>query len=465
MNRKRNYGLLLTGFLLCSQAAFAARNVVLIIGDGMDDQQITIARNYLVGSRGKLALDELPLRSVSQVLTVSEQGQPVYVADSANSATSMATGEVTSRGRIATSAGSDQAIRTIVEIAEAAGLQTGLVVTASVTDATPAAFIAHINARFCENPEAIHGVTISGITLPDCPQHTKANGGAGSISEQIAESGLDVVLGGGQRHFDILAEGSDQTVREQAQANGFHVIDSAAQLATAPPDKRLLGLFSPSTMPVRLQGESGRSAEAPQASWANQVHRYLGTVELPAPMRCEPNPGFSGMPTLAQMTATALDRLDNDAGFFLMVESASIDKQSHERKPCGSIGELEQLDETLRTVLDYADDHPQTLVLVTADHGQAAQLVPATSLFDAFGIPVYTPGQVARIVTDEGAILAVNYATNSFSYEEHTGANVPLYANQEGVGRVPTMVTQPDIFAIVRNYLLPQGQHRNAGEQ
>ena len=84
-------------------------NVILIIGDGMDDHQITIARNYLVGARGRIRLDDMPVRSAVQVLTVTDEepGQVVYVAGSGNSATSMASGIVTSRGRIGTTAGSD----------------------------------------------------------------------------------------------------------------------------------------------------------------------------------------------------------------------------------------------------------------------------------------------------------------------------------------------------------------------
>jgi alkaline phosphatase len=437
--------------LLLNGAPALARNVILIIGDGMDDQQITIARNYLKGAHGRLLLDQMPVRSAVQVLTVDETGQPVYVADSANSASAMATGQVTSRGRIATTAGSDQPIETIIEQAEAAGLRTGLVATSSITDATPAAFVAHVSMRFCENPETIRGATIGRTTLPACENWMRENGGPGSISEQIAASGVDVALGGGRKHFDLPAENDTRTVREQAEANGFTVIDTADQLATAPGEK-LLGLFSPSTMPVRLRGEGGRSAESPRPSWANQVHRYLGSVEYPDPMRCEANPDFEGMPSLADMTATAIRRLENDKGFFLMVESASIDKQSHERKPCGSIGELEQLEEVLAAALEYAERRPDTLVLVTADHSQAAQLVPGTSLFAPYGVPVYTPGQLARIVTDEGVILAVNYATNSFVYEEHTGANVPLFANTAG-RHIPTMVTQPQIYEIMRDYL------------
>ena len=136
-----------------------------------------------------------------------------------------------------------------------------------------------------------------------------------------------------------------------------------------------------------------------------------------------------------------------------MVESASIDKQSHERKPCGSIGELQQLNEALASALAFADQHPNTLVLVTADHAQAAQIIPNVSLWAKYPIPIYTPGKLARIITPEGSVLAVNYATNSFPYAEHTCANVPLFANSEGMGVVPSFLQQRDIFAISRDYL------------
>ena len=97
-------------------APLEPRQVILIIGDGMDDQQITIARNYLVGASGKLLVDEMPLRSTSQILTIEDKvgGAPIYVADSANTATSMASGVVTSRGRISTTAGTSQPVKTIV---------------------------------------------------------------------------------------------------------------------------------------------------------------------------------------------------------------------------------------------------------------------------------------------------------------------------------------------------------------
>ncbi len=79
--------------------------------------------------------------------------KPVYVADSANSATALATGVTTSIGRIGTSAQSDKDLTTIIELAEDKGFKTGLVTTASITDATPAAFATHVSVRGCESSE------------------------------------------------------------------------------------------------------------------------------------------------------------------------------------------------------------------------------------------------------------------------------------------------------------------------
>ncbi len=220
-------------------------------------------------------------------------------------------------------------------------------------------------------------------------------------------------------------------------------------------DARLLGLFAPKHLPVRLRGADGRKAESVSGSLLNKVDQRLGSVEQPTPMACEPNPEFGTTPTLATLTEVALDRLsrNNDRGLFLMVESASIDKQSHARNPCGSIGEIEQLEEALAVALTYAELHPNTLVLVTADHAQAAQIVPEPSLFGDLPLPSYTPGKLARIETPEGGLMAINYATTVFPSEEHTGANVPLFGNAEALGVVKPFMRQRDLYRAMRAYL------------
>jgi len=438
-----------------SVSSFAG-SVILIIGDGMDDHQITIARNYLVGSRGKLLIDRLPLRSTAQVLTIDNDNpdKAIYVADSANSATSMATGIVTSIGRIGTSAGDDKDLVNIVELAHRQGLKTGIVSTASITDATPASFYAHISTRDCENPDMMVGTDPYFDMVIDCSPDLKSNGGLGSISEQLIDSGVHVALGGGMKHFTPLAEGSDQTVLELAKESGYQLVSNATELDGSGAGK-LLGLFSPSTMPVMWRGQDDRAAEKPDPSFLNRIHSMLGSVTYPEPMDCESNPEYIDIPSISLMTQTALDRLteEDERNFFLMVESASIDKQSHQRKACGSIGELKQLDESLAVAMKFAESHPDTLILVTADHGQAAQLVPERTLYSGIPVPVYTPGHVARINTSEGVIMAVNYATNDFVSEEHTGVNIPLLSNDVGQGSVPAMVTQPEIFDIIKSHL------------
>ena len=451
---------LFTTLALCSAlgansaASEEMRNIILIIGDGFDDQHVTMARNYLSGNSGTLLLDEQPVRAAVQVETLSTDGTPLYAADSANTATTLATGVVTHIGRVGT--GPDDAdLVTIAESAVAAGYRAGIVSTSSVTDATPGSFMAHVANRSCENPDIILGGTIYGSKFPGCPQDAIDNGGPGSVAEQIANSAMHVVLGGGMKHFAEKISGSEQTVLALAAAQGFAVVESTQALAEADTDKRLLGLFAKSHLPVRMRGTDGRKAESANTSMLNAVNDMLGSVTQPEPMACEPNPDYGDTPPLAVMTDAAIEHLDanNAKGFFLMVESASIDKQSHARNPCGSIGEVEQLEETLAVALAYAETHPNTLVIVTADHAQAAQIVPEPSLFHNAPIPVYSPGKVARIHTPEGGLMRINYATNNIQSEEHTGANVPLFANQEGTELIKPFMRQREVFALMADYL------------
>ena len=428
------------------QAADTARNVVLFVGDGVDDHQLTIARNYLRGADGTFVFELFEHRAAAKVLTVLEEDPrvPEYVGDSASGGTAIAAGVVTSRGRIATRAGTGESVPTVLELAAAAGKRTGIVTTSSITDATPACFVAHIARRFCEGPRDM----VSTPTGQSCSQDLKSNGGPGSIAEQLAVSGVDLLLGGGYVHFDQPDEAGVSVLRRAREA-GYRIVRDAAGLREAEGDPgRILGLFGDDTLPVEWVGEGGARARPVQLT-------ARGQVVAPEPFRCVENPRFGLRPTLEATTRWALTRLESaPTGFFLLVESASIDKQAHEGNPCGQIGETRALDRAVRVAVAFQERHPDTLILVASDHGHSAQIVPWPSLFASpLGPAQYPPGKVARLRTLEGGLMAVSYGTNTHCLEEHTGTQVPVYVQGPGAAGVRGLIRQSDLFGIVRRAL------------
>ncbi|HEB28596.1 MAG TPA: alkaline phosphatase [Porticoccus sp.] len=440
-------------------------NVILFIGDGMDEHQITMARNYLYGADGAFSMEQMPVRSSVQVHTLREDNpnQFRYVADSGNTASTLATGLLTSKGRISTSAAKDVDQETILEAAQKKGYRTGLVSTASLTDATPAAFAAHTSHRSCQSTNNMAGINPIQAKTQQCVLDLKVHGGSGSIAEQLATANIDVLLGGGMALFDQPVEGGARnlpSILDMALDHGHLMVKNAAELNTeklqaASQTSRLLGLFAPVHLPVEWQGEQLRRAELITID-------NKGKAIFPTPFGCEKNPHHNGTPTLAKMTARALQVLsqNNNQGFFLMVEGASIDKQAHIRNPCGQIGELRAFDQAVTIGRQFAQQYPNTLIIVTADHGQAGQIVPLPESYQAASKAVhmaqYPTGHYAVLKTLSGELMAINYATNSSPqglWGMHTGTNVPAYMEGPGLDDIPALIDQRDINQLMRHHL------------
>lgn len=403
-----------------------AKNVILLIGDGMGDSEITIARNYTVGAGGRLSLDDFPLTGQMTTYSVREDApaQPDYDPESASTSTAWSTGQKTSDGRISTAPGTDADLTTILDLAEHAGFKTGNVTTAEMTDATPAGPMAHIRLRACQGP----------LNMAACAQDKKSAGGPGSITEQAIEHGVDVLLGGGKARFDqVIPAGEGQyagkTVIQQAEAIGYQVVTDTAGMQAANGGKKLLGLFAPGNMALEWGG--------------------LAATNPPAgPGRCTTGLRPADQPSLAQMTTKAIELLHGGRGFFLQVESASIDKRAHASQPCEQIGETVSFDAAVRVVLDFARRNPDTLVIVTGDHAHTGQIVEADA----------TPaGASSILVTDEGEPMMVTYGTTGgdprLVSQEHTGAQIRVAARGPQAANVVGLIDQTDLYFVMARAL------------
>ena len=203
-----------------------ADNVILLIGDGMGDSEITAARNYQYGADGRFpGIDALPLTGQYTTYSLTKDGKVDYVPDSAATGSAWATGTKTYDNAVSVDI-RGKAQPTLLELAKKRGLKTGDVTTSEIQDATPAVQVSHISARSCYGPVK---------TTATCPEAALENGGRGSISEQLLGTRPDVTLGGGSATFDEKATAGkwkNLTLLDQAERRGYQLPTDLASSST-----------------------------------------------------------------------------------------------------------------------------------------------------------------------------------------------------------------------------------------
>ena len=270
--------------------------------------------------------------------------------------------------------------------------------------------------------------------MATCPTETKAAGGLGSIAEQSVDHNVDVLFGGGRQRFDQVMTGgpfAGMTVVQQAQSQGYTYITDSSGLAGATAGRKYLGLFSASNMDLEWTGPLAAPYPGPAATACTESN-----PQRPATM-----------PHLADMTSKAIELLntkvkgDKRKGFFLQVEGASIDKQDHAENPCGQIGETVEFDQAIQVALDFAATNPDTLIIVTADHGHTSQIIDPQTPTD------HSPGAIATLITADGQPMVINYATNlNGRSQSHTGTQVRIAAQGPQAANVVGLTDQTDLF-------------------
>lgn len=331
-----------------------ARNVILFIGDGMGVATVTAARIFAGQQKGvdgesyTLAMDTFPRTALSR--TYSHDFQ---VSDSAATATAMTSGVKTRSGvlNLTSEAQSRRCLgshgketTTLFQLAEGKGLATGIVSTARITHATPAAAYAVAANRNWEN---------------DAETARAGAAACADIARQLIEwpagDGFEIALGGGRANFlpqsaadpehegqkGLRADGRDLAGEWAARSGGVYLWNaqqfSAHDFSTP---AKVLGLFSPSHMAY----EADRARDP------------------------------AGEPSLAEMTAAAIKRLSQDAdGYVLMVEGGRIDHAHHGGEARRALTDTVAFDDAIRAALDLTS-RDDTLILVTADHSHVLSI-------------------------------------------------------------------------------------------
>ncbi len=331
-----------------------ARNVILFLGDGMSLTTVAAARIFEgqrkggPGEENLLSWERFPATAFSKTYNTDSQ-----TPDSAGTMTSITTGVKTHMGAIGVSAGDrddcadslGKGLLSWLQLADSAGLATGIVTTTRLTHATPAATYAHSPDRDWENDTELPAAARSA--------------GCQDIAQQLLSTarygrGPQVVLGGGRSQFSTAAErdpeyddkvglrldGRDLVGEwKQAHPQGAYVWNEA-QLKAAGNAPALLGLFEPDHM--QFEHDRNRS----------------------------PN----GDPSLSEMTRSAIQSLSRDPnGFVLMIEGGRIDHANHAGNAFRALDETVSLSDAVRTAVQTAP--ADTLIIVTADHSHTLNFV------------------------------------------------------------------------------------------
>jgi alkaline phosphatase len=256
---------------------------------------------------------------------------------------------------------------------------------------------------------------------------------------------VDVLLGGGRARFEQpLAAGGTTNVVDYAKSKGYQYVTDAAGLEAAKANKPLLGLFTPVNMTTEWNGPIATLGDGTPAQ------------------RCATNNRPANEPSLPAMTTKALQLLQGDRdGFFLQVEGASIDKQDHAANACAQIGETVAFDQAIGVALDYQRKHPDTLVVVTADHSHTSQIVGEDTTGNG-----NSTGYSNNLITRDDQVMRVSYATAGGvarpaapPSQQHTGAAVPVLASGPGASAVLGTTDHTDLFPLLQGDALRGGHH------
>ncbi|SDC23985.1 alkaline phosphatase [Geodermatophilus telluris] len=372
------------------------RSVIFVNGDGMGPAHREAARLDQEGFDGQLAMDELP---VAGLQTTDARDPEDTVTDSAAAASAWATGVKTYNGAISVDVDGEP-LPTLGQQAEEAGLAGGIVTTAQVTDATPAAFFATSTDRAAQDDIARQYLEVS---RPEV-----ILGGGEDWWLPAGDEGTYPPRAGDEEDPEVSRSTQGDLVA-QAQAQGYQYVSTAEEFAAAD-SGLLLGLFANEEMfQQRPEGEGDE---------------------------------FDPVVSLADMTTTALDVLSQDEdGFFLVVEEEGVDEMSHDNNGTRMLEAMRSLEAAVDVARAYVAEHPDTLLIVTGDHECGGLTIEDVDAEDESGpggtLPQETAVEGETVSGEDGPFtVAGTDGAHDFALDwtttAHTG--VPTVVTADGPG-------------------------------
>ena len=364
------------------------KNVIYLIGDGMGFGAVS---SLLLSEDSVTGFEQAPVIGLSETCSANN-----YVTDSPAGGTALACGIRTKNGYLGVDP-EGKPLTSILRKAQAMGKRSGIVVNTVLTEATPAAFYA--------------GVTSRSMSF--------------DIAKQFTESGVDVAIGAGLEPFIKRPDSLDLTATLINKGYDVH-LDWKTVLNTT--SKKFVGILPMGD--VHRRNESGNTT----AGAADGAEVCLA-AKLAASSEENGDTTRLSEPTvyLEKATAKALEVLSNDnrQGFFLMIESAIIDGYGHNNDSEGMIEEMKEFDNTLRQLVAYVNQHPETLLVVTADHETGGTGVS----YKSYEVGSTTPVQL------------------SFSTKGHTGTVVPVFAYGAGAEAFAGIMKNTDLPKIMEELM------------
>ena len=364
-----------------AQGETKAKYVFYFIGDGMGFSHISLAEGYLATKEGKIGNNPLCFTQFPVMGMATSYSANKYITCSSAAGTALATGTKTNNGMLGTTPDSTNLTAISYKIHNA-GFPVGITTSVTIDHATPGSFYANSTARSDYY----------------------------SISEQLATSGFEFFGGGGfygakdKRH-------QEKSLYDIAQENGY-------QFAYGVEDYKVKKSSGAEKVILFQEDEAKRNNDLPYV-----YERVEGDLQLP------------------QVVEAAVDFLNNEKGFFLMVEGGKIDWAAHSNDGKGTILEVLDLAEAVEVAYQFYLKHPeQTLIVITADHETGG-----IALGREKGYNMYFDKLESQNTSKDNTVSANSYEAGTGNGKEeidqltsdarigwttssHTAGNVPVFA-------------------------------------